>query len=138
MNFVVLMGRLTNEPDVRYEQGGKAIARYTLAVDRRGKEKSTDFIRCVAFDNVAQWVEKYLAKGTKIGVTGKIRTGSYTDREGKKVFTTDVIVDNHYFCESKAQDGNDKALNGSGNGNTQDNVNDGFMPVSNAFEGLPF
>ena len=108
MNKVILMGRLTREPDVRYSQnvdGSIAIARYTLAVDRRrGKdqEQTADFISCVAFGKAGEFAEKYLHQGTKIVVTGRIQTGSYTNKEGQKVYTTDVVVEDHEFAESKS------------------------------------
>lgn len=103
MNKVILMGRLTKDPDVRYTQGEKStcVARYTLAVDRRMKEKETDFINIVAFGKAGEFVEKYLKKGMKILVTGRIQTGSYTDKDGKKVYTTDVVAEDQEFCESK-------------------------------------
>lgn len=110
MNKVNLIGRLTREPDVRYSQGENptAVARYTLAVDRKFKkegEQSADFINCVAFGKSGDFAEKYLKKGMKIAVSGRIQTGSYTDKEtGKKVYTTDIVVEEHYFCESKGQE----------------------------------
>lgn len=107
MNKVILMGRLTREPDVRYSQGETpmAIARYTLAVDRRFKrdsDQTADFISCVAFGRQAEFVEKYLHQGTKVVVTGRIQTGSYTNKEGQKVYTTDVVAEDHEFAESKS------------------------------------
>ncbi|MEG2732694.1 MAG: single-stranded DNA-binding protein, partial [Clostridium sp.] len=110
MNRVVLMGRLTRDPEVRYSQGERAmaIARYTLAVDRRGRRSSgddggqtADFITCVAFDKAGEFAEKYFHQGTKIAVSGRIQTGSYTNRDGQKVYTTEVIVDDQEFAESK-------------------------------------
>ena len=103
LNKVLLMGRLTKDPDVRYAQNENStcVARYSLAVDRRGKEKETDFINCVAFGKAGEFAEKYLKKGTKILVSGRIQTGSY-EKDGKKVYTTDVVVEEHYFCESKS------------------------------------
>lgn len=108
MNKVILIGRLTRDPDVKYTQGDNpmAIARYTLAVDRRGRkdgQQSADFISCVAFGRSAEFAEKYLNKGTKIAVTGRIQTGSYTNRDGQKVYTTDVVVEDHEFAESKGE-----------------------------------
>lgn len=103
INKVILLGRLTGEPDVRYTQEGKAFARYTLAVDRRTKEQAADFISCVAFDKRAEFAEKYLHKGTKIALVGRIQTGSYTDKDGKKVYTTDVVVEEVEFAESKKE-----------------------------------
>ena len=107
MNKVILMGRLTRDPEVRYSAGNNsmAVARYTLAVDRRFRrdgESSADFIGCVAFGRSAEFAEKYLRQGTKIVVTGRIQTGSYTNRDGQKVYTTDVVVEDQEFAESKA------------------------------------
>lgn len=111
MNKVILVGRLTRDPDVRVSSGENAtqIARYTLAVDRRrrssnqgGNEQDADFIGCVAFGRSAEFAEKYLHKGTKIGITGRIQTGRYTNRDGQTVYTTDVVVEDQEFMESKA------------------------------------
>ena len=111
MNKVILMGRLTRDPDIRYTQPIYAqeqtcIARYSLAVDRRfhrdGDSQTADFISCVAFGRQAEFAEKYLRKGTKIALTGRIQTGSYTNRDGQKVYTTDVVVEEQEFAESKA------------------------------------
>ena len=110
MNKVILMGRLTRDPEVRYSQGERAmaIARYTLAVDRRGRRsggddgaQTADFITCVAFDRAGEFAEKYFHQGTKVVVTGRIQTGSYTNRDGQKVYTTEVIVEDQEFAESK-------------------------------------
>nr|DAR29948.1 MAG TPA: Single strand binding protein [Caudoviricetes sp.] len=106
MNKVILMGRLTKDPDVRYSQGNEpiAVARYSLAVNRRFKkqgEQEADFINCVAFGKTAEFVEKFLKKGMQISIVGRIQTGSYTDKNGKKVYTTDVVAEEHYFAESK-------------------------------------
>ena len=111
VNRVVLMGRLTKDPDVRYSQGDQpvAIARYTLAVDRRQKKKegqpSADFISCVAFGRAGEFAEKYLHKGMRICISGRIQTGSYTRQDGTKAYTTDVIVDDQEFAEGKADSG---------------------------------
>ncbi len=110
MNKVILMGRLTRDPDVRYSAGeqSQAIARYTLAVDRRGRrnnedgQQTADFINCVAFGRAGEFAEKYFHKGIKIAITGRIQTGSYTNKEGQKVYTTDVVVEEQEFAESKA------------------------------------
>lgn len=107
MNKVILIGRLTRDPEVRYSEGNErmCIARYTLAVDRRIKQEgqqNADFIGCVAFGKNAEFVEKYLRQGTKIAVTGRIQTGSYTNREGRKIYTTDVVIEEQEFSESKA------------------------------------
>ncbi|MBQ9512695.1 MAG: single-stranded DNA-binding protein [Lachnospiraceae bacterium] len=113
MNKVVLMGRLTRDPDVRYSQGenASAIARYTLAVDRRFAKRddpnaqTADFISCVAFGKAGEFAEKYFRKGTKIVVSGRIQTGSYTNKEGVKVYTTDVVAEEQEFAESKNSQG---------------------------------
>lgn len=114
MNKVILMGRLTRDPEVRYSQGERqmAIARYTLAVDRRGRnaaagEQTADFLPCIAFDKAAEFAEKYFHQGTKLIVTGRIQTGSYTNKDGQKVYTT-IVVEEQEFAESKAA-GNEQA-----------------------------
>lgn len=144
MNKVILIGRLTRDPEVRYAQNenGTVIARYSLAVDRRFKrdgEPDADFIGCVVFGKGAEFAEKYLQKGIKIAITGRIQTGSYTDREtGKKVYTTDVIVEEQEFAESKAasqRDGGDYQNTGSNNSAS----GDGFMNIPEGIEEeLPF
>lgn len=141
MNKVILMGRLTREPEVRYSGGDNsmAVARYTLAVDRRIKkdgEQAADFISCVAFGKSAEFTEKYLHKGTKMTISGRIQTGSYTNRDGQKVYTTDVIVEEQEFAESK----------GAGSRNTPGSEvptsaagADGFMNIPDGIdEELPF
>lgn len=136
MNKIVLMGRLTKDPEVRYSQGenATAVARYTLAVDRQFKrdgDQSADFINCIAFGKRGEFAEKYLRKGTKIAVVGRIQTGSYTNKDGNKVYTTDVVVDEHEFVESKAsqQNGGDSAPVSS----------DGFTSIPDGIdEELPF
>lgn len=146
MNKVILMGRLTRDPDIRYSQAAEplAIARYTLAVDRRfqrrdnsGNEQTADFISCVAFGKNGEFAEKYLKQGTKIAITGRIQTGSYTNKDGNKVYTTEVVVEEQEFAESK----------GSGSGSSQQNVPqqspdvgpDGFMNIPDGIEEeLPF
>lgn len=107
MNKVILMGRLTRDPNVRYTQGAEStcVARYTLAVDRRVKQEgqqSADFIGCVAFGRNGEFAEKYLKQGSKIVITGHIQTGSYTNRDGNKVYTTDIVIEEQEFAESKA------------------------------------
>lgn len=105
MNKVLLIGRLTRDPEIRYtQQNNTAIARYTLAVDRmvKNSEQSADFIRCVCFGKTAEFAEKYFYKGIKIAITGRIQTGSYTDQERKTVYTTDIVVENQEFCESRS------------------------------------
>ena len=108
MNKVILMGRLTRDPEIRYanNENNTCIANYTLAVDRRfkrqGDEQTADFIRCVAMGKGGEFAEKYLHQGTKIVVEGRIQTGSYTNRDGQKVYTTEVVVEDQEFAESKA------------------------------------
>lgn len=154
MNKVVLMGRLTREPDVRYTQGQdqKCIARYTLAVDRRKARDSegqqADFISCVAFGKSGEFVEKYCHKGTKLVVSGRIQTGSYTNRDGQKVYTTDVVAEDQEFAESKSAAGNgtgeavrtDAAAGASGeNQSNSEAAGDGFMSIPDGIdEELPF
>lgn len=110
MNKVILMGRLTDEPDFRYPQNDEdfAVARYTLAIDRKhkrdGDTQTADFIRCVAFGKAAEFADKYLHKGTKIAIVGRLQTGSYTNKDGQKVYTTDVVIEEQKFAEKKTQD----------------------------------
>ena len=142
MNKVILMGRLTKDPDIRYTQDGAAVARYTLAVDRRYQregEQKADFISCTAFGRGAEFAEKYLKKGTKIVAAGRIQTGSYTNRDGQKVYTTDVIVEEQEFAESKkAQQENEDQR--QENGDRQQETEDGFMRIPDSLEDdtLPF
>lgn len=120
MNKVVLIGRLAKDVDTRYSQNAEgvlAVSRYTLAVDRKGKDAGADFISCVAFGKQGEFAEKYLHKGMKIAVEGRIQTGNYTDKEtGKKVYTTDIVVENHEFCESKQSDNDAPEKENSVNG----------------------
>ena len=108
MNKVILMGRLTRDPEIRYSQGEQstAVARYTIAVDRRfrrdGDQQTADFINCVAFGRQGEFAEKYFRKGIKIAITGRIQTGSYTNKDGQRVYTTDVVVEEQEFAESKS------------------------------------
>ena len=102
MNRVILIGRLTKDPDVRYSQSGMSIARYTVAVDRY-KDETADFIPCIAFGKTAEAAEKYLAKGNRVAVSGRIQTGSYTNKDGYKVYTTDVVVENQEFIDNRAK-----------------------------------
>ena len=146
MNKVILMGRLTRDPDIRYSQGenAMAIARYTLAVDRRGRrdgssDQTADFISCVSFGKTAEFAERYLRQGTKLVVEGRIQTGSYTNKDGQKVYTTDVVVENCEFAESK----NSASDGGSYSSSRPEPVNaagDGFMSIPDGVEdeGLPF
>lgn len=152
MNKVILMGRLTRDPEVRYSQGDNAmaIARYTLAVDRRfnrnnNDENSADFIGCVAFGKSAEFAERYLHKGTKIVATGRIQTGSYVNKDGVKVYTTDVVVEDQEFAESKASDTGATHANSSTRPTTSSRPTPasaaaGFMNIPDGVEdeGLPF
>lgn len=141
MNKVILMGRLTRDPEVKYTQGENtmAIARYTLAVDRRFKrdgEAAADFISCVAFGKQAEFAEKYLRQGIRIVVTGRIQTGSYTNRDGNKVYTTDVVVEEQEFAESK--NAQNHAAGQAAAGEPQVDP-DGFMNIPDGIdEELPF
>ena len=142
MNKVILIGRLTRDPDVRHGSGENAtsVARYTLAVDRkrnRENEQTADFISCVAFSKNAEFAEKYLKQGIKIAVTGRIQTGSYTNKDGVKVYTTDVVVEECEFAEKKGTtDGNPN----SSSHTTSSMDGDGFMNIPDGLEddGLPF
>lgn len=144
MNKVILMGRLTRDPEVRYSQGENqtAIARYSLAVNRRFKREGdpeADFINCVAFGKQAEFAEKYLKKGTKMTITGRIQTGSYTNKDGVKVYTTDVIVEEQEFAESKAAAENHTAAYPAPQPAPQQNQADGFMNIPDGIdEELPF
>ena len=151
MNKVILMGRLTRDPDVRYSAGenSTAVARYTLAVDRRfhrDGDATADFIGCVAFGRQAEFAEKYLRQGTKIAITGRIQTGSYTNREGQKVYKTDVVVEEQEFAESKNAGGNNGGYSAPQHNNPAPSANtsdlgsaDGFMNIPDGIdEELPF
>lgn len=137
MNKVILMGRLVRDPEIRYTQGenSMAVARFTLAVDRRFKrdnQPTADFISCICFRKTAEFVEKYCKKGTKLAVDGSWQTGSYTNKDGNKVYTNDCLVDNCEFAESKATaEQNQKKDDNTGN--------DDFMKIPDGVEdGLPF
>lgn len=147
MNKVILMGRLTRDPEVRYSSGENAlaIARYTLAVDRRfhkDNEASADFIACVAFGKGGEFAEKYLRQGTKIVVTGRIQTGSYTNREGQKVYTTEIVVEDQEFAESKAASQNNSQTSTGSRKQSPPPMptdKDGFMQIPDGIdEELPF
>lgn len=127
MNKVILIGRMTGDPDIRQTTGENSteVARYRLAVDRRGE--GADFIPCAAFGKSAEFAERYLKKGMKIAVFGRIQTGSYTNKDGQKVYTTDVIVDEHEFCERRETPETPKA-----------EANDGFVNIPDNITDLPF
>lgn len=150
MNKVILMGRLTRDPEVRYSQGGEnslAIARYTLAVDRRFRRnndnnvQNADFIGCVAFGRSAEFAEKYFRQGLKVVVTGRIQTGSYMNKEGQKVYTTDVVVEDQEFAESKSasNQGSHTASAASPSPSPSTDTGDGFMNIPDGIDDeLPF
>lgn len=143
MNKVILMGRLTRDPDVRYTQGEKstAIARYTLAVDRKFKregEQTADFISCVCFGKSAEFAEKYFRQGLRITISGRIQTGSYTNKDGNKVYTTDVVVEEQEFADSKGNGGSGGAQSASQQSSAS-KPDDGFMNIPDGIdEELPF
>lgn len=150
MNKAVICGRLTRDPEIRRTQGQQAeltIARFTLAVDRRIKrdnEPAADFIQCVAFGKIGEFAEKYLKQGTKVIASGRIQTGSYTDRDGKKVYTTDVVLEECEFAESKAsQQGSGSGKSFAGDFKKEAGIpdtGDGFMNIPDSVDddGLPF
>lgn len=140
MNRVILMGRLTRDPEVRYTSGENSmvVARYTLAIDRAIKkqgEQSADFINCVAFSKVAEFAEKYLRQGMRVLVSGRLQTGNYTNKDGQKVYTTDVVLDSQEFADSKGEN-----AKGMSNHNSSGIDSDGFMNIPDGVddEGLPF
>lgn len=139
MNSVILIGRLTREPEIRYSQtdSSMCIARYTLAVDRRGKkvegQPNADFISCVAFGKNAEFAEKYLKKGMKIAIGGHIQTGSFTNNQGVKIYTTDVVVDAQEFVESKGTSSEETTPEAQPSAS-----GDGFMNIPDMGEELPF
>lgn len=140
MNKVILMGRLTRDPDVRYSNGENvtAVARFTLAVDRRfarrdGDQQTADFIGCVAFGRNAEFIEKYFRQGMRVTICGRIQTGSYTNRDGNKVYTTDVVVEEQEFAEGK------NAERPREQGTTPQANTDGFMTIPDGVdEDIPF
>ena len=154
MNRAILMGRLTRDPEVRYSNGERpmAIARYTLAVDRRGRrgqsgdqQQTADFIPCVAFDRAGEFAEKYFRQGMRVLVSGRIQTGSYTNRDGQKVYTTEVIVDEQEFADSKANNeqpalSQQRQSNQRGGFSANQMQTEGFMNIPDGIEdeGLPF
>ena len=134
MNSVQLIGRLTRDPEIRYTDGGVSIARFSLAVERRFKQENgadADFINIVSFGKTAEFIEKYFHKGMKVALNGRIQTGSYMDKDGKKVYTTDIVAENVEFCESKGT---------SANNETSAQAQDGdFINVPDGIdEDLPF
>lgn len=141
MNKVILMGRIVRDPEVRYSQSQVCIARYTLAVDRivkRGEEKKTDFIQCVALGAKGEFAEKYFRKGMKIIVEGKWQTGSYVNRDGNKVNTNECLVDSQEFCEGKQSNQNAEQNTQPAPEPTPQGYSDGFMDVDLSSDELPF
>lgn len=150
MNKVILMGRLTRDPEVRYSSGetATAVARFTLAVDRRfarrDSDQTADFIGCVAFGRNAEFIEKYFRQGMRVTICGRIQTGSYTNRDGQKVYTTDVVVEEQEFAESKAaSEANRSSMGGGYQGASAPSpmgaAGDGFMNIPDGIdEELPF
>lgn len=144
MNKWIGMGRLTRDPEIRHTQNAEpmTIARFTIAVDRRfkkdGDEQTADFISCVAFGKTADFIEKYYRQGLKVVIEGRIQTGSYTDRDGKKVYTTDIVIEQTEFAESKQSQ--QQTGQQTGQQGTPSNVGDGFMNIPDGIEddGLPF
>lgn len=142
MNKFIGLGRVVRDPEVRYSQGENAscVARYSLAIDRRFKrdgEPTADFINCVAFGKQGEFAEKYLRQGTKIAIVGRIQTGSYTDRNGNKVYTTDIVVEEQEFAESKASQGTSEQQPKPQP--TPSDLGDGFMNIPDGLdEELPF
>ena len=137
MNSVQLVGRLTRDPEMRYTDGGSAIARFSLAVDRRYKSENgptADFLNCVAFGRTAEFIEKYFRKGMRMGCQGRIQTGAYTNNDGQKVYTTDVVVESCEFVESKASQQPEENNNGFGPADEN-----GFMNIPDDIdEEIPF
>lgn len=145
MNKVILMGRIIRDAEIRYTQGEKstAIARFSLAVDRRFKkdndEQNTDFISCIAFGKIAEFLEKFGRKGTKFVVDGRIQTGSYNNKDGQKVYTTNVVVENIEFAESKNSSGSGGSTNQPAPAPSSSSAGDGFMNIPDGInEELPF
>jgi len=147
MNRAILMGRLTRDPEVRYSSGERsmAIARYTLAVDRGFKradssEQNADFIPCVAFDKAGEFAERYFRQGMRVLVSGRIQTGSYTNKEGQKVYTTEVIIDTQEFADSKGASDGSSSYQASTRPSPASASTDGFMNIPDGVddEGLPF
>lgn len=136
MNKVIIIGRFTRDPEIKYSTGenANATARFSLAVNRRFKNKEgnydADFINCVAFGKTAEFIEKYFTKGMAIGITGRIQTGSYTNKEGQKVYTTDVVVEETEFVESKNKSTSDNVPNNNANSNSdfEETASDDKMP----------
>ena len=142
MNKVILMGRLTRDPEVRYSNGGSTVARFSLAVDRKfkreGDEQTADFINCVAFGKTAEFIERYFFKGTKMVLEGRIQTGSY-EKDGQRIYTTDVVIEQVEFAESKSSSDDNGGYVPAGRPSPSGVVGDGFMNIPDGIdEELPF
>ena len=137
MNKVVLTGRFTKDPEIKYS-GETSIAKFTLAVNRKGKDKGADFISCVAFGKTSEFIEKWFSKGMKADVSGRIQTGSYDHKDGYKVYTTDVVVEDIEFGESKNATQESKPIETPANTPAEAPADDGFMNVPDDIDELPF
>lgn len=142
MNSVQLVGRFTRDPDIRYTNGGLTVARFSLAVDRayrKDGEQGADFISCVAFGKSAEFIEKYFSKGRRIGLNGRIQTGSYTNKDGAKVYTTDVVAEHVEFVDNNPSSGEGSGCGQNGGGNASAAGDDDFMSIPDGIdEELPF
>lgn len=130
MNNVSLVGRLTRDPEIKATNSGSTYARFSIAVDRRGKDAGTDFINIVAFGKTSEFIERYFRKGQRIGINGRIQTGSYEGKDGKKVYTFDVIAENVEFVESKSASASATPANADGFVNIPDGVEDPGLPFN--------
>lgn len=130
MNNVSLVGRLTRDPEIKATNSGSTYARFSIAVDRRGKDAGTDFINIVAFGKTSEFIERYFRKGQRIGINGRIQTGSYDGKDGKKVYTFDVIAENVEFVESKSASASATPANADGFVNIPDGVEDPGLPFN--------
>ena len=130
MNNVSLVGRLTRDPEIKTTNSGSTYARFSIAVDRRGKDAGTDFINIVAFGKTSEFIERYFRKGQRIGINGRIQTGSYEGKDGKKVYTFDVIAENVEFVESKSASASATPANADGFVNIPDGVEDDGLPFN--------
>ena len=130
MNNVSLVGRLTRDPEIKATNSGSSYARFSIAVDRRGKDAGTDFINIVAFGKTSEFIERYFRKGQRIGINGRIQTGSYEGKDGKKVYTFDVIAENVEFVESKSASASATPANADGFVNVPDGLEDDGLPFN--------
>lgn len=130
MNNVSLVGRLTRDPEIKTTNSGSTYARFSIAVDRRGKDAGTDFINIVAFGKTSEFIERYFRKGQRIGINGRIQTGSYEGKDGKKVYTFDVIAENVEFVESKSASSSATPANADGFVNVPDDLEDDGLPFN--------